>query len=200
MFVLSKNLPRRHLNLNQRAMLGAKIKESLRKEAQARMAKTQFSGTPPASENSCYPPSTPAGKSSEIAAAAVKVSAFPVEKASFVLAHGSPELVAAVQADQVAVHNAADLAKLPYDEQAAIVAKGSDVMLEKAKEIRQQRKVPEDPKPGRLSEDKPVAARGVSAVGKYLDRRIDHWSKSKEPHAEAVFAELQAVRKELVGR
>jgi hypothetical protein len=197
-YVVSLNLHRRHLTTNQRAMLGAKIRESLKEESRQRMAKTQFSANPAASVISCYP-QTPAGKSSEHAAAAVKTSAFNVEKASFVCNNGSPELIAAVQAEQVAVHNAADLAKLPHEEQRAIVAQGPEVMLEKAREIRQQKS--ETPAaPGKKTPEKPIATRGLSAVAKYLDGRVEHWTKKDDPHAEAVFTELRLVRKELCGR
>lgn len=185
-YVISLNLHRRHLSTNQRAMLGARIKESLQAEARARMDDVVFAEPAKISRR---PGEDRAPTSSERAAAVVKTSAFPVEKAAYVLEHGVPALVAAVRADQVAVHNAAEIAKLPADEQAAVVGAGPEAMLSRAQTMRAEKKN-SGPKAGR----KAVAAGGVPAVKKWLDARIEVLAKSREEYAGARFEEATAIR------
>jgi N6-adenosine-specific RNA methylase IME4 len=52
---------------------------------------------------------------------------------------GTPELIAAVERGQVSVSAAADVATLPQEQQAEIVAKGEKDILAAAKEIREKR-------------------------------------------------------------
>lgn len=189
-FVVSLNLHRRHLTTTTKAFCGAKIADAHAKEAKERSLKNlvPFQDTESANLRN-------QGKSTEKAAVVSGASARSIEDAQYLVRHGSPELVAAAQANQVVVSTAAQIAKLPKDEQAKIVAAGPEAMVAKAAELREERKAPP------LTQSKaPIATAGLSAVVKYLDARVDYWAKSREPHAEAVFAELQKVRKDLCGR
>lgn len=189
--VVSLNLHRRHLTTNQRAMLGAKIKDSLSAEAHERMAKTQFSANPAARDNYPYP-CADTGKSVDLAAKIVKVSPFPVREAAYVCKHGTPELIEAAQSSIVAMHNAATLADLEPIKQRELVAAGSDAMLLAAQEICAASKTTKTP---------PIHhAKGIGAIAKHLDTRIDFYAKSDLPHAAAIFDELRQVRAFCVGR
>jgi hypothetical protein len=189
--VVSLNLHRRHLSTNQRAMLGVKIQESLRGEAKDRM----MAGVANPSKKSHEGPNE--SRSSARTAAIVKTSAFPVEKAAIVCDHGIPELIEAVQADQVAVHNAAEIARLPKDEQRTIVAQGPEAMLEKAKELRDGKKAE---KSAAKPASEPIAARGLSSVAKRMDDEVEKWAKSREEWAGHVFDAMVELRKDLIGR
>lgn len=128
-FVVSLNLHRRHLSESQRAMVGAEIKPMFEEEARARMTEGRNQYSPGANLRE-------GSKSSEKAAEAVNVSPRSVESASRVIEQGAPELVEAVKAGAASVSAAADVATLPKEEQAQIVAKGETEILKAAKEIR----------------------------------------------------------------
>jgi hypothetical protein len=71
----------------------------------------------------------------------VNVGASSVQRAKDVIDRGAPELVAAVEAGEVPVSIAAELATaLPRDEQAAVVRERN--VIGRAKEIREQRRTP----------------------------------------------------------
>jgi ParB-like chromosome segregation protein Spo0J len=95
-FVLSNNLARRHLSESQRAMIAAKI---------AVLPKGS------------HPPKGGGSATSKQAARLLKTSARSVERAKTVQQKGTPELVAAVEAGDIGVRPAAELTKLPKDEQ-----------------------------------------------------------------------------------
>lgn len=98
------NLKRRHLTESQRAMVAG------------RLAKLPV-GRPS--------DKAPTGAISDAEAAkALQVGERSVERAKSVQRDGTPELQAAVETGAVSVSAAADVATLPEDEQAEIVAKG----------------------------------------------------------------------------
>jgi hypothetical protein len=114
-YVLSANLHRRHLTESQRAMVAGRLKELYAPAAKERQrgARTRRKNV-----EANLPQDNAAGRARAIAAAAVNVSARTVEHACAVLAGGSQELVAAVEAGQVRVSKAARIVKtIPKAEQ-----------------------------------------------------------------------------------
>jgi N6-adenosine-specific RNA methylase IME4/ParB-like chromosome segregation protein Spo0J len=120
-FVISLNLKRRHLNESQRAMVAAKL-------ANLPNHRPNKSGNLPTSL-----------VSQSAAADLLNVSDRSIRSAKTVQEHGAPELKSAVESGRVSVSAAADIASRPIDEQTEVVAKGEKEILDKAKEIRQQR-------------------------------------------------------------
>lgn len=118
-FVVSMNLVRRHLDESQRAMVAAKL---------ANMGKGR-----PGENRSIDPFSQP------MAAELLNVSVPSVKRAKQVQEQGAPELAALVEAGEVAVSTAADVATLPLEEQQEIIAKGEKEILAAAKVIRERR-------------------------------------------------------------
>jgi len=92
-FVLSSNLSRRHLSESQRAMIAAKI-----------------AALPKGSHG-------PKGLTHKQAGRMLKTSDRSIKRAKTVHKQGTPELVAAVEADEISVAPAAEIAKLPKDQQ-----------------------------------------------------------------------------------
>ncbi len=119
-FVVSKNVARRHLDESQRAMAAARI---------ATLQNGQRKSASPIGE----------GRSQAEAAQILNVGKRSVERARDVLDQGEATLVKAVEQGKVSVSAAADVATLPKQEQAEIVAKGEKEILEAAKRIRQER-------------------------------------------------------------
>lgn len=118
-YVISLNLHRRHLNESQRAMVAAKLAD--------------------------MPNHRPADKGANLhtsaaeAGAKLNVSERTVKTAKKVQATGTPELQQSVESGAVSVSAAADIATLPPEEQAEVVAKGEKEILAKAKEIRAEK-------------------------------------------------------------
>jgi hypothetical protein len=103
-YIISANLMRRHLDKNQRALIGAKL-------ANMRQG-----------ERTDIKPSANLRKVSQSdAAKKMKVSTRTVASASKVLKKGAPELLAAVHRGNVPVSKGADIADLPHEEQAAAI-------------------------------------------------------------------------------
>jgi N6-adenosine-specific RNA methylase IME4 len=121
-FVISLNLKRRHLNESQRAMVAAKL------------ANMPHGGD----RNSDQAANLPL-VSQSTAADLLNVSDRSIRSAKTVQENGVPELKSAVESGRVSVSAAADIASRPIDEQTEVVAKGEKEILDKAKEIRQQR-------------------------------------------------------------
>jgi hypothetical protein len=96
-FVLSNNLARRHLSESQRAMIAAKI------------------AVLPRGYNSSKEPS--ANMTTKQVGRLLKVSPPSIKRAKTVQNQGAPELIAAVEAGDIAVTPAAEIAKLPKDKQ-----------------------------------------------------------------------------------
>ena len=114
-FVISANLHRRHLDESQRAMVAAKLATLQR------------------GSNQHAPIGAP---SQDEAADMLNVGRRSVQRAREVLDQGAEELRAAVERGEVSVAAAADVATLPQQEQAEIVARGEREILETAKAIR----------------------------------------------------------------
>jgi hypothetical protein len=96
------------------------------------------------------------GRSVENAAEKFDVSERTVSSAIKVLKEGAPELIAAVERDEVAVSAAADIATLPREDQAAIVEAGPVVVQEAAKRIRVAKSASADPsvpRPGETAKE-----------------------------------------------
>lgn len=120
-FVISLNLKRRHLSESQRAMVAASIANMQR-------------GGDTVSEQSA---NLRNGLVSQTQAAEMlNVSERAVSSANKVKAEGALELIEAVQSGEVKVSVAAEVATLPKEEQAEIVAKGEKEILAAAKEIK----------------------------------------------------------------
>lgn len=116
-FVVSKNVARRHLDESQRALAAARIATLQRGRPETK---------------------SPIGeiKTQAEAAQILNVGKRSVERARDVLDQGEATLVKAVEQGKVSVSAAADVATLPKQEQAEIVAKGEKEILEAAKRIR----------------------------------------------------------------
>lgn len=117
-FVLSKNLARRHLTDRQRADVAAKL---------AKLPRGRPMENPPID-----------GISVTDAAKMMDVPVKAVERAKVIQEQAAPELKAAYEAGEVSQSAAAEVAKLPHEEQAKVVA--GHAAAEKAKELREQRK------------------------------------------------------------
>jgi len=131
-FVLSKNLNRRHLDTSQRAMVANRL-ATLEKGA------NQHAGIPAPSQ----------AKAAEL----LNVNRDSVQTARKVSEAGTPELIAAVDAGEVTVSAAAEVAKLPKAEQKKIVKAGPKAVKDKAAEMRR-----EAAKPVIAPEPAPVAS------------------------------------------
>lgn len=148
-WVISTNLHRRHLTDSQRAMVAARARETVFAPAakQRQLDAGAFGaegGRGHAKEETLSADLREGidGKASEQAAAALNVSPRTVDNAARVLSHGTPELVAAVDRGEVAVSAAAEVSRLPADEQRAAVAAGPKAVKEAAKTQRETKKKP----------------------------------------------------------
>jgi N6-adenosine-specific RNA methylase IME4/ParB-like chromosome segregation protein Spo0J len=118
--VVSLNLKRRHLSESQRAMVAARI-ANMPQGARTDLASIEAMSQPEAAD-------------------LLNVGRASVQRAREVLDHGAPELVAAVDAGDVSVSAAADVADLEPEEQRELVARGDEVeILRAAKEIRHRK-------------------------------------------------------------
>ncbi len=122
-WVLSKNLKRRHLSTSQRAMVAAKLLGYYAGEARERQRanggdrKSQVANLPPAIEAGAPEKS----KARDDAARDLNVSPRTVEHAATVIERGIPELAAAVERGAVAVSAAAEATQLEPEEQRRVV-------------------------------------------------------------------------------
>ncbi len=114
-FVVSLNLKRRHLNESQRAMAAARIAKLPRG----------------ANQHTAI-----AAPSQADAAGMLNVSADSVQRARIVQRDATPALVASVEAGEVSVSAAAEVARLPEALQAEIVEEGPAAVREAAAEVR----------------------------------------------------------------
>lgn len=118
-FVVALNLHRRHLSESQRAMVAsniAKLGEGRPNETASIDAVSQSK-----------------------AASMLNVGRASVQRAREVQAHGTPELVKAVEKGDVAVSTAAVIATAPKEEQRQILARTDAEILAAAKAIRQEK-------------------------------------------------------------
>lgn len=125
-FVISHNLHRRHLTESQRAMVAAKL-ATMRQGGVFRGNQYTESGAPPIGE----PPLS--HKDRKTAAAELKVGSSSLDRARRVQRDGVPELNEAVESGDVSVNAAAEVSKLPKEEQREAVSKGAKGIKEAAK-------------------------------------------------------------------
>jgi ParB-like chromosome segregation protein Spo0J len=118
-YVVSKNLHRRHLSASQAAMVGNKIAEL------KQGARTDLGQICP--------------KSRAEVAKRLNISERSIKSAKVVADRGIPELVAAIEAGQVSVSAASEIAKLSKPRQAEVVANGTKKIQAVAKNIRRRR-------------------------------------------------------------
>lgn len=120
-FVISRNLARRHLSESQRAAVAAEIANlghgGDRSDQGANL---------PLAPDLAAPPPVSVAKAAEM----LNVSPRSVKNAIAVRDHGVPELGAAVKSGEIAVSAAAEIAKAPAEEQAAIVGLPADQRVE----------------------------------------------------------------------
>ncbi len=137
-WVISTNLHRRHLTESQRAMVAARASETVFvPQAKQRQLAAQNNDAGKEAAKSVPLNCGELGKeSADQAAEALNVSRTQVERAATVIAKGTPELIQAVDRGVVAVSAAAEIAKLPKEEQTATVQAGPKAVKDKAKEIR----------------------------------------------------------------
>jgi ParB-like chromosome segregation protein Spo0J len=119
-FVIAKNLHRRHLSANQRALVAAKL-ANLSGGRPSKTARKQ-------------------AVTQSNAAALLRVGRSSVQGARQILERGVPELVATVERDQVKVSAAAAIAGLRAKQQAKLVARGPQAIRAKASELRRAEK------------------------------------------------------------
>jgi N6-adenosine-specific RNA methylase IME4/ParB-like chromosome segregation protein Spo0J len=120
--VISLNLARRHLSESQRAMVGARI-ATLPKHIHQSKA-----------DGSIDPSATV-----DQAAAKLNVSGPSVKRARTVLDSGTPELIAAVDRDEIPVSLASELARAPAAAQKRAVSGGHAVAKSMARKLKQER-------------------------------------------------------------
>ena len=109
-FVISKNLYRRHLSKEQRAMVAARI-------ATAKLGQNQH--TKKEDAQICAP-------SVKAVAKQMKVSPRSVTSAKKVIKSGDGEVIAAVEKGELAVSRAAEIVELPKEERPAAVEKAKE--------------------------------------------------------------------------
>lgn len=125
LWVISKNLKRRHLDTSQRAMVAAKLLGYYTGEAKKRQR--QHGGTAPGKESlsanlrEVFGAPNPEGKATASAARDLNVSPRTVEHAATVVERGVPELVAAVERGAVAVSAAAEATQFEPEDQRRVV-------------------------------------------------------------------------------
>lgn len=119
--VLSLNLHRRHLDQSQKSMVAARAREVFDVMAKDRMHEGQERGRQNQKASGANLPQTNSERgprSRDLAAKAVGVGGRTVDYATKVLNEGTDELIEAVDKGEIAVSKAAEIAKLPAEEQA----------------------------------------------------------------------------------
>jgi N6-adenosine-specific RNA methylase IME4 len=185
--IVSLNLRRRHLSESQRSLIAARLTELYAaEEGEARGRRKKSADLRSLPER---------GKRSVRAAAVMGVSARSVESARRVLRGGTPELVRAVERDEIAVSVAAEATKLPASMQEELVRQG-DRALRNA--------IREHARAERLTRMEQSAARSLSNMGRrfavlYADppwsyEHVASNSRAVENHYPTLeFAELAAL-------
>ena len=134
-YVISHNLHRRHLTESQRAMVGARLVEVLRKEGEVSRGRPKKNVVDPP-QNEKDEGRKPAVR--DQAALLVNVGGSAVQKALKVIEHGDDDLVTVVDGGRIKVELGAQIADKPKDEQKAIVRKVLDAPRKNPKAIVRQ--------------------------------------------------------------
>jgi hypothetical protein len=130
-FIFARNLHRRHLPKEERALIAAKVMKLRQEEQSNNREKCKIAG-PRAN--------LPAGRARDRTAKEYGISPRSVEHASVVLNKGIPELQQALENRDVSVSTAAAIAQLPVEEQRALVSKGPKAVKRKGAELRANRR------------------------------------------------------------
>jgi hypothetical protein len=125
-WVLSMNLHRRHLDEAQRAMIAAQAQEQFRDETRTRQKALAGQRKNKARDLTADRREGRARTATSKAAALLNVSPRLVERAAKVIRDGHPDLVAAVQRGDIALTPAAEVARLPRDQQTKAMRDGAD--------------------------------------------------------------------------
>jgi ParB-like chromosome segregation protein Spo0J len=149
-FVISLNLHRRHLNESQRALVASRL---------ANMRQGERTDTEPSANLQKVSQAT--------AAEMLNVSTRSVAAAAKVDEEGAPELVAAVEAGEVSVSAAAEVATLPKAEQVEVVAKKGTAKAAKA--VREKRQKPQAVKTDKPSPEEKLKAR-IAELEDHIER------------------------------
>lgn len=121
----------------KRWMIGNQFSRRNLGESQRSMLATRLAGL----ENGQKKSASPIGEASQAEVAEIfHVGKRSVERARYVIEKGIPELSRLVTEGKVAVSAAADVAGLPKEEQAKIVAGGAETIIVASRKIRQNRK------------------------------------------------------------
>jgi hypothetical protein len=124
-FIVGLNLYRRHLSESQRAMIAAKLANGRAGDNQYRLLNRGVQ------ENAVVVPigttSLDQATSKPAAAGLLNVSLRSVNRAAAVIAHGIPELVAAVESDRLAVSAAESISFLPPEKQRAALQESAEL-------------------------------------------------------------------------
>lgn len=132
-FVISRNLHRRHLSESQRALLASKL------ETYSHGGMRRAEPEPTAGEQDANWHVEAPAVTREQAAGIAKVSPRSVARARRVLDQGAPELVGKVERGEVSVSAAADLARLPLEQQQELIRSVDPLALYNA--VRERREV-----------------------------------------------------------
>lgn len=182
--VTARNGNRRHLDPSQRAMVAARL-------ANMTKADTLKQNMP------CFTDAAIAAsdKTSRIhAAELLRVSPDSVDRAKKVQRDGVPALVEAVDAGEVSVSAAAEVADLPPEVQEDIVDAGPERVKEAAKEQREQRRAPSYFKPGNNSDPDHRYAelmQKLATLGGQITKAIKE-AEAEEPGKSKLFDYLYA--------
>ncbi len=140
-FVVSRNLHRRHLSPSQQAMIGVRLVKEY--EAEASCQKSAAHDNPRAN--------LPTGRLRDKVAKQVGTSSRNIASGLQVENKGVPELVAAVNRNEIKVSPAALLASQPKEEQTAILAQGPKAIKEKVAELQKKGKKKKSEQPSLIA-------------------------------------------------
>lgn len=177
-FVISRNLHRRHLTDRQRADVAAKM---------AKLPKGR-----PSAEN---PPI--GGITVAKAAEMMEVPVRAVERAKAVQEHAAPELLAAYEAGAVSPSAAAEVASLPVEQQAEIVAKGDDEIIAQAAAIKQRRKEARQAEKAEAAKRAAGVQAGLPAEVRQQIARTEEFRAQAKAEKSRPSSEADALRAEL---
>ena len=194
-FVLSKNLHRRQLTPSQLASVAAKV-------ANMQAGDNQHTGPANLPDLSDTEPSANLPKVSNAEAAKTfNVSERSVRMAKKVQAKGVTELTEAVDRGEVSVSAAAEVARLPEDEQAELVEAGPDAIKAKAAELRNAPKADAEDETGDdaflAALDEAEQEADADVADKTADIKTNDHGRTEAPSPEPMSDEERQARKGL---
>lgn len=145
-WIIRNQIGRRNLTESQRAMLATALEGIFAKQAGQRQAEGRKAGGHARQGDSSFKANLPESRQArDDAAAEMNVSPRLVQAAKKVTQSGSPALQEAVRKGDVSVSAAADLARLPQDQQDKAVAEGPKAAVRAARAARQAGRRPSSP-------------------------------------------------------